>query len=293
MGKKKFNMFDSRIINNRLKMKYYRQLTEIYVSTMEWKNMPDTVDVRFLEMVLFREGAAVFFRDEDLGYLALRMVEAGQYNLYDNPTVRYGYGTNYYRSERLTPENSVIIWNTYMRTPSFQDAELYACRLYEYDKIMDMNIRAQKTPILIACDETELLSMKNVYMQYEGDYPVIFGTKGLNPKSLTALKTDAPFNADKIYQLKTQLWNEALTSAGISNINTNKKERFVVDEVTRNLGGTYANRKSRLNPRQQACKEINRLFGLNISCEFIDIDSELIEKDFYQESEGDEGGEEE
>ena len=87
-------MFDSRIINNRLKMKYYRQLTEIYVSTMEWKNMPDTVDVRFLEMVLFREGAAVFFRDEDLGYLALRMVEAGQYNLYDNPTVRYGYGTN-------------------------------------------------------------------------------------------------------------------------------------------------------------------------------------------------------
>lgn len=110
--------------------------------------------------------------------------------------------------------------------------------------------------------------MKNLYMQYEGNYPFIFGDKNLNFNDLKVLKTDAPYVADKLYMLKTQIWNEALTYLGISNLNVQKKERLVSDEVTRNMGGTIANRYTRLNARRQACDQINKMFGLNIDCSF-------------------------
>ena len=105
---------------------------------------------------------------------------------------------------------------------------------------------------------------KNIYKEFDGNSPVIYANKGFDPKSVNVLKTDAPLVADKLYQLKTQIWNEALTYLGISNINVQKKERLLQDEVTRNLGGTIASRYPRLEARKQACQQINKMFELNI-----------------------------
>ena len=110
--------------------------------------------------------------------------------------------------------------------------------------------------------------MKNLYKEYDGNAPVIWGTKALNTEGFKVLKTEAPYVADKIYQLKTQIWNEALTYLGIANLNIQKKERLVSDEVTRNMGGTIASRHSRLEARRQACKQINKMFNLNIDVDY-------------------------
>ena len=153
---------------------------------------------------------------------------------------------------------------------------MFSKRLYNLDRIIDVNANAQKTPVLIRCSEDERLTMKNLYMQYDGNQPFIFGDSELNPNALLVLKTDAPYVADKLYELKTQIWNEALTYLGIMNVNITKKERMITDEVTRNSGGTIASRYSRLEARRQACKEINTMFGLNISCDYRE-DLELTE----------------
>ena len=105
-------------------------------------------------------------------------------------------------------------------------------------------------------------------MQYDGNYPVIFGDSNLDIKSLSVLKTDAPFVSDKIYDLKVKIWNEALTYLGVSNINSTKKERMITDEVIRNQGGTIASRYSRLESRRIAVKKINKMFGLNITVDY-------------------------
>ena len=110
--------------------------------------------------------------------------------------------------------------------------------------------------------------MLNLYKQYDGNEPYIFGDKSINTNAIQVFKTDAPYVADKLYQLKTQIWNEALTYLGISNINVQKKERLITDEVTRNQGGTIASRYSRLNARRDACKQINAMFGLDIWCDY-------------------------
>lgn len=268
MRRKRDTQFgESAYMNNRTYMQYYNRLTELALSMFEWKNLPKTVDQRFLELCLFSDGMCVFFEDEVLGYLGLRCMIGGRLNVYQIPTIRNAYATNGYQKE-LDGTNSVIIFNNYIHTNSMLDVEMFSKRLYNLDRAIDVNANAQKTPVLIQCDETQRLTMKNLYKQYEGNEPFIFGSKGLDANGLKVLQTGAPYVADKLYELKTQIWNEALTYLGISNINVVKKERMITDEVTRNQGGTVASRYSRLEARRQACKQINEMFGLDIWVEY-------------------------
>lgn len=246
---------------------YYNRLTELSISMFEWKNLPPTIDERFLELALFGDGMAVFFEDEAIGYLALRTMIGGHLDVYNIPSIRTAYASNGYHRQ-LGEDNSVIIFNNMLHTNSMLDVDMFARRLYNLDRIIDVNANAQKTPVLIKCTESQRLTLKNLYMKYDGNEPVIFADSDLTPNALQVLKTDAPFLADKLYILKTQLWNEALTYLGISNLNVQKKERLISDEVMRNQGGTIASRYSRLNARRQACEKINEMFGLNIECNY-------------------------
>lgn len=264
MGRVKDREFwQSANMNNTTFMQYFNRLTELSISMFEWKNLPDTVDPRFLELVLFGDGMAIFFEDEVLGFCALRTMIGGRLDIYQIPTIRTAYASNGYNTP-LDESNSVIVFNNMLHTNSLMEVEQFAKRLYNLDRIIDVNANAQKTPILVSCDETQRLTLLNIYKQYDGNAPVIYGDRNLNPNSLKVLTTGAPYVADKIYQLKVQIWNEALTYLGISNINITKKERLITDEVTRNQGGTIASRYSRLEARRQACKQINNMFGLDI-----------------------------
>lgn len=266
MGRKTF-FTDSAIKNNRTYSYYFRTLTEIAISRYEWTDLPDTVDERFLELTLYNDGQAVFFEDEVMGYLALQNITQGRLNIYRVPVFRRAFAVNGYQ-RKLDENNSVIIYNNMLRMPCVQDIARFAERLYQLDSVVDVNAQAQKTPILIRSTAARRLTLENLYKEYAGNSPVIYGDKSLDPDSLKVLKTDAPFVADKIYQLKVQIWNEALTYLGIPNINTQKKERMIVDEVSRQLGGTYASRFSGLNMRKQAADKINKMFGLNIGVRF-------------------------
>lgn len=268
MSRKNKQFWESVAMNNATWAQYARRLTELSISMFEWKNLPDSVDPRFLELTLFGDGQAVFFRDEVMGYLALQCAANGNFNQYRIPTRRRAYAVNGYQKD-LDMNDSVIIYNNYLRTNSWLDVQMFAKRLYNLDRAIDVNANAQKTPILLLCDENQRLTVENVYMQYDGNMPVIFGDRGLNTAmEMKTLNTQAPFVCDKLYELKTQLWNEALTYLGISSVNSVKKERLITDEVTRNLGATVASRYSRLQARKEACQQINRMFGLNLDCEY-------------------------
>lgn len=269
MGRRNNKFWESATFNNASYMQYYYRLAELAITVFKWSNLPDTVDPRFLELALFIDGKAVFFEDEEMGYLCLQCAVNGGFNVYRIPINRRAYAVNGYQ-KKLTINDSVIIYNNYLRTNNALDVEMFAKRLYNLDRTIDVNINAQKTPIMILCDETQRLTMQNMYMQYDGNQPFIFGDKSLNPKAMTVLNTDAPYVADKLFELKEKIWNEALTYLGITNLSVNKKERLISDEVIRNQGGTIASRHSRLWARQHACEKINKMFGLNIWCEYAD-----------------------
>lgn len=269
MGRRKHNIFDeSMVLNNLTYRQYLNRLTELAISMFEWKNLPDTVDARYLELHLFETGCMVYFKDEVIGDLCLDCIVNGRLDVYGNPFIRRAYsGYNNYQ-KLLKYNNSVIIWNNYLHGNSILDVEMFARRLYNIDRIIDVNANAQKTPVLLQGTEKQRLTLLNLYKEYDGNAPFIFGDKNLDINSLKAFSTNAPYVCDKLYQLKTQIWNEALTYLGISNINIQKKERLITDEVTRNQGGTIASRYSRLESRRQAVKKINDMFGTNIEVNY-------------------------
>lgn len=268
----KSSLFD----NKRAWNNYTYRLFEMSMSRGHWSKMPQTIDLRYLEQVLITQGACVFFKDDILGYLCLPVVLNGKLDVYGNPYDFMAISDTGY-NKKLDVNTGVIIYNNYLRMPNIAEIRYYADRLYEYDHIIDVNVKAQKTPVLIKCDKNEILSMENMYQKYEGNQPVIYGKKSLNDDNISVLKTDAPYIADKVYYLKQNIWNEALTQLGISNSDTTKRERMIKDEVLTAQGAVIATRNSPEKMRQLACDKINAMFGLDIWYQFdnIDIDKSI------------------
>lgn len=259
---------ESALLNDVTYLQYYERLTELAITMFDWQNLPSTVDPRYLELHLFKTGCVVYFNDDVIGNLCLDCLPNGNFDVYGNPISRRAYSSYNNYQRRLKESDSVIIWNNYLRTNSVSAIQMFSRRLYILDRIIDVNVNAQKTPTLIQGTDKQRQTLVNLYKEFDGNSPFIFGDKNLDLNALKSLNTGAPYVADKLYQLKVQIWNEALTYLGISNINIQKKERLITDEVTRNQGGTIASRYSRLQARRDAVEKINAMFGTNISVSY-------------------------
>ena len=278
MARRRKTVFGESLINNeRAFMHYVDRLTEMSISSFEWENVPDTIDTRYLELVLFGKGGILFFEDEVLGHLCLPYTSNGRLDVYKNPLYRRAMASNGYQKE-CTAADSVIIYNNLLREPSLDIVREYAYKLWNLDRIIDVNANAQKTPILLQGPKEQRLTLLNLYKEFDGNAPVVHGTKNLDLSGFKVLKTDAPYVSDKIYDLKVKIWNEALTYLGISNVQYQKRERLISDEVNRSQGGTIASRWSRLHAREMACEKINKMFGLNMSVHFREDDSSSSEQ---------------
>lgn len=259
---------ESATVNNLTYMQYLNRLTELSVSMFEWKNLPPTVDARYLELHLFETGSMVYFDDDVIGNLCLDCLPSGRLDVYGNPVLRRAYsGYNNYQ-KLLKESNSVIIWNNYLHTNSILEVKMFARRLYNLDRIIDVNANAQKTPVLIQGTEQQRLTLKNLYKEFDGNSPFIFGDKNLDLNSLKCLQTGAPYVCDKLYNLKQMYWNEALTYLGINNTGAQKRERMLAIESSQAQGGTISSRYSRLQSRREAVKKINAMFGTNIEVNY-------------------------
>ena len=250
---------------------WYSRLVEIAIAGFEWKNLPPEIDPRFLEMILCFDGKALFYFDDDLGeYVALQFFNSSTLDIYREPFKRKAFSPAVnFRHKALDERESVIIWNKGLHLPEILPLRLYARRIAECERTIDVNIKGQKTPKIIRSTNEERLTLENLFKKYDGNIPFIFGSKNLaDMQDITVLDTTVPFVADKIQILKRQIFNEALTYFGIENANSEKKERLVSDEVASNFGGVDIARRTRLNARKLACRKINERFGLNIDVEF-------------------------
>lgn len=254
-------------LNSWTTIDYLNRLKEYALNMFEWINLPKTVDARFIELVLFEEGKINFFEDRLIGFLALRVNESGKQNVYNEFDKKHIYANNGFSRVRNL-RNSVTIYNNYLRTPTYITVNLYAIRLARVTRAIDLNIEAQKTPVLITCPENQKLSLKNVYEQYKGNAPVIYTDSEFNLDSIKVLKTDAPFVVDKLTLYKHDIWNEVMTFLGVNNSNQDKKERLVANEVDANDEQIEQARFNMLDARKDACKKINDMFGLNIDVKF-------------------------
>ena len=283
MGKRGRNEFSESLDLNMQRYRYYlNRFKELSISRFKWLNMPPACNARFLENALFEWGIAVYFEDEEAKLpLTLRAINAGSLNCYQEWTRYSGYGVGYH-SRILTPADSVLIYNNMLHANTFPVAEMYARRLYQIDRTIDINAKAMRSPKVIKCNDKQRLSVVNFLKQLDGGETNIIVDSSLNLSDISVLDISSPYVCDKLQELKVQIWNEALTYLGISNSVVNKKERLITDEIITNQGSMFASRNSALEERQNACEKINAMFGTNIQVDFNDAMISEVQEDLVR-----------
>ena len=266
----------SMLINDKTYIDYLNRLKLIAISLFTWKGLDEIAGYgasRFMEMNLYEFGKSCFLKDSELGYKVFRAMPDDKYNIYYLPNRVKAYSLGY--NKMYDFDELVYVMNNELELPTLDTISLFAYRLYETERTIDINLIAQKTPILIEGDTKTILTLKNVYMQYSGNVPFIFGNKQFDiSNKLNVLKTDAPYIIDKLELHKHEIWNECMTYLGINNANTDKKERLITDEVESNndLINYYLN--CFYKTRKQACDLINKKYGLNIE---IELNKDVLE----------------
>lgn len=257
---------------------YFYQLIDIAINRYQWEGLPEEIDPRFFEYQLNWMGYALFFKDEIANYFLVTQCSiGGRWDIYNIPKYRRAIASNGYQASR-TDKDSIIVFNNYMRTSTTPTIQYYANKLMELERSIEINSAAQRTPYMLKAEESQRLSVKNAYAQVAVGEPVVYLDKSFAPDAIQVLNTNAPYVCDKLYDLKIKYWNEALSFLGVMNVNTEKKERLISDEVYVQNNDTDMNRLTGLSARERACKEINNMFGLNLSVKFRDSIADNYQK---------------
>ena len=248
---------------NRLKLKA--------ISMFEWINLPKEIDERYLELMLCQNGYVCFFKDQlvpDVDtYFALQCTLGGRFNVYNIPTVYQIYTASGYNARR-TAEDSVIIYNNLLHSPTVPLLMYHAYNIANVERTIEINLNQLKRPYIFLVPENQRYTLIKLVNDIKNNQDVIIGNKDLNLDNINPINTITPNNTLDLYTLKKRYYNEALTDMGINNLNVDKKERLVSDEVSSNDEDVLINRNSMLYARKMACKQINEMFGLNIDVKF-------------------------
>lgn len=273
-------------LNNRTFTDYYYRLMLLARSVFEWKGLPNGIDEKWIERYLFNEGRCMFFKDDKLGFMVTKCADGGLLNAYDEPTALTSIATNHAPVTLKNNTECILIRNNDDMIPTSPTIQLYAMKLAEISRTTDINIRAQKTPVIIKCSDKQRMTLKQVFKQWDEFEPVIYGDKNLDVDDMKVLNIQAPIVFDKLQLQKHSIWNECMTFLGINNANMDKRERLVASEVDANDEQIEQSAHVMLKARQKACEQINELFGLNISVKLRCSQNQNGEELEYVEEEG-------
>lgn len=263
MARKRANLTD--LLNDLTFRTIYNKFKLISMNAFEWHNLPDGILPRHIEYQLFRSGKVVFFRDPDMSYMALPVDNGTGVNVYGDPLQYRAFGYNYQRL--LDADDCVVIENNLLRISTKDFLMFYVNKLAEAERTMDVNVKANKTPVVMLCDSTDVLSFKRLFQQVDGNVPAIFADKMLNTDNVAALDLKAKFLCNELMDYKHSVEAELLTFLGINNPAVDKKERLITDEVNSNNQLISSFMDLQLEARQRACEAINAMYGLNVTVE--------------------------
>lgn len=279
----KKKVVNSQLCNMQTYEMYRRQLLNLAENVFNWKNMPENIDIGYLNRMLVEKGSIAFFHDEYLGVLALPYSSIGTYDIYGRPTsiMVHAFNGKYYR--RLNKGEFIIMYDNNGRYPIFKDILQFSERISMIKRTNDINIVQQRTPRIWKTSEDKKRSLMDTLHQIDSLNESVVSYDSLEIEDMTAVLAPAPYVADKLDLHLEKEWGEFFRLIGVANLIEQKKERVIKDEIATSQGGTVASRYSRFESRRVAVEEINKKWGTNIEFEFYDGKPTIIEADIVEE----------
>ena len=283
MARKRANLTD--LLNNLTFRTLYDKYRLLSMNAFEWDGLPEGIKERHIERNLFRFGKAIFYRKPDHDLMCLEAQDGGNVNPYGDPLWYWACGFGVH--DKVEVDKCVIIENNMLRLPTHDFVMFYVNKLAEAERTMDVNVKANKTPVVVLCDDKDVLSFKNMFRQVDGNAPAIYADKALNIDGVQALDLKTKFLGNELMDYKHSIEADLLTFLGINNPAVDKKERLITDEANSNNQLIQSFFELQLEAWERACEEINKMFGLNISVKPRNVVENLVESEENQDvSEG-------
>ena len=265
----KKKMINSQISNFKTYNMYFRQMLTLAENVFEFKNLPEFVDVSFLNKNLLRKGSVAFFEEKDLGLIALPYDVIGTLDVYGRPNRIEVHGENSFH-RKLDRDEYVLMYDNNGRYPLYLDICQMAERIALCVRTIDINMIHQRTPRIWKTSQDKLLSVKNLVNNIDAMEEDVISYDSLDIEDLNAVLAPAPYVSDKIDLHLRELWAEFFRLIGVANLQEQKRERVIIDEMIASQGGTIASRFSRFEPRKNAVEKINKKFGVDIQVQYYD-----------------------
>ena len=263
-------LIHSQLTNYKTYQMYQRQMLTLAENVFNFKNMPDYIDIPFLNKTLVRQGCIAFFKDEVLGVLALPFHNIGKLDVYGRPKSIQVISPTGYNKVIKNPNDFVIMYDNNGRYPIYLDICQYAERIAQSTRVIDSNLEQQKSSRIWQVPNGMEKTIRDLVNNIDGFESTILAYDNMSIDNIHVDLVPAPYVTDKIDIHKEKDWNEFLRLIGVANMNFQKKERNIKDEVLASQGGTIASRFSRFEPREKAVKMINDKFGTNIEVMYYD-----------------------
>lgn len=267
----------------------------IAINIFEWKGLEDispSLTSEIIEETLYDKGECLFFNDDMLGYMALPVAPANELNVYYKPENFRAVGRNY--NKEYNTSNSVLIKNNALKIPTCEAINFYCSKLADIEITKDLRRATHKTPFILECTEDTLLSAKNTFKKIRAREPVIYKNKqkGENDVGVKVLDTDVAYLNDKLDDEYNSYVAKILTILGIDNFVEDKAERVQSAEVESNQEYIIASFRTALEARKKACEKINKMFGINLSVDYvkaeqIETSEEVEDEQVYSRTEND------
>ena len=268
-------MNPSSIVTNTETIRYYaKYLLEKFLGELKI-TIPKEWAENYFENVLFRTGKIAIFDTPRYGVICQQCGLRG-FDIFYQPThavIANPYIEGITKDLRIGDECEIIrLQDDYSGVMDI--VYTYASKMALLSEAIDNNIFAVKVATVFACkDDKQAVSFRKMYEKISAGMPAVFVDKSLFDDDGNPQWQQFQADLSKQYLVDKYIENmksiEAMYDAeiGLNNVNYEKKERLIVDEINANNQSTESKLDKWIETMQACCEKVNDKYGIGINIE--------------------------
>ena len=241
-------------------------LLRLLFGCFDFNNIPDGWDKDYMLTHLFMDGK-ICITDTAMGVLPLACGVSGV-NVFNHPTTVIIANPVLGTLERTIEKDCALVKLEFSYGGVWRLLNRYADLLAQCDKAMSiglMNASLLGGCIMFADNEAQAKTMRKLYDTLSDGEPVVFVKRSQVQKSdIYFAKGKENFLVDDVQVVQRKIIDQFLTTIGVNNANTDKRERMIRAEAESNDVEVQASVEHWLENVNEGLDVANRLYGLQL-----------------------------